>query len=442
MADKMPVAWTEGMFLRPQHFQQAHRSVMAQISQLTQSQHAYPWGALDIEIDNSMLSVGQFMLTKLEAVMPDHCFVDMPQQHQFPEPLIVNKDIRDQTVYLAIPALKSNGINVSMASENNVTRYHIEDYSLCDDTLESDSHELIQVSMLNSRLMLESEDHAGYVCLAIARIVEVTSEGLIKLDRSFIPPVLKVGNFNQLTSQIREVGALLKQRADAIAGRLTQGFAGSSSVADFMMLQALNKYDAIFQSLLSNSVISPYQLYERLVELVGEIATFSIASKRVPQLPNYDHDNLTSIFASVTGIVHQSLSQVLEQTAIEIKLEQSQFGISFGQIGDKSLLQSAQFVLAVKASVPHEELRQILPSQIKIGTVETIRDLVNNQVSGITISSLPAAPRQVPYVAGCHYFELNTQSEFWQQLTNSGGIALHLSGNYPDLSLSLWAIRS
>ncbi|WP_350586871.1 type VI secretion system baseplate subunit TssK, partial [Pseudoalteromonas sp. RB2-MNA-CIBAN-0110] len=82
-----------------------------------------------------------------------------------------------------------------------------------------------------------------------------------------------------------------------------------------------------------------------------------------------------------------SLSHVIEQTATEIKLEQSKFGISFGALKDKSVLSSGQFVLAIKASVPHEELRKILPSQIKIGSVETIRDLVNNQIPGITISN-------------------------------------------------------
>ena len=208
------------------------------------------------------------------------------------------------------------------------------------------------------------------------------------------------------------------------------------------MLQTLNKYDADFESLLNHSHVHPRAFYTRLIEMAGEVPTFSAANKRVPVLPKYDHANLQFVFSEVVSVLYQSLSQVIEQTATEIKLEQSKFGISFGALKDKSILDSSQFVLAVKASVPHEELRKLLPSQIKIGSVETIRDLVNNQIPGISINSLPTAPRQVPYHAGYHYFELNKQSEHWNKLKSSGGIAIHLSGNYPDLNLVLWAIRS
>jgi len=55
---------------------------------------------------------------------------------------------------------------------------------------------------------------------------------------------------------------------------------------------------------------------------------------------------------------------------------------------------------------------------------------------------LPTAPRQIPYHAGFHYFELNRHGEHWEKLRSSGGIAIHLSGSYPELQLSLWAIRT
>jgi len=29
----------------------------------------------------------------------------------------------------------------------------------------------------------------------------------------------------------------------------------------------------------------------------------------------------------------------------------------------------------------------------------------------------------------------------WKQLENSGGMALHVAGDFPDLTLELWAIR-
>jgi len=54
---------------------------------------------------------------------------------------------------------------------------------------------------------------------------------------------------------------------------------------------------------------------------------------------------------------------------------------------------------------------------------------------------LPVAPRQIPFHAGCHYFELERGGDLWKQLERSGGMALHIGGEFPGLELELWAIR-
>jgi len=442
MSDYTGVAWTEGMFLRPQHFQQADKHINQVIKRICESNLIFPWGVVNLNIDTTLLSTGQFSLSELSAVMPDLCPVEIPTDIELPQPLVVDKEAHDELICLAIPALKSNGVNLSSLEENAVTRYKLGDLKVSDDNLGTQSQETIQVAKIHCQLILASDDTSGFIVLPLARIIEVTNEGRIKLDSKYIPPTLKVTNCKPLMAIVREIGALINQRAESIAGRLCQGYAGTTSVADFIMLQTLNKYDAIFSSILTTESLHPYALYTRLIELSGELATFSSVNKRVPKLPAYDHLNLLKVFDDVVSFLYQSLSQVVEQSATEIKLEQSKFGISFGALSDKSLLSHAQFVLAIKASIPHEELRQVLPSQIKIGSVETIRDLVNNQIPGITITTLPSAPREVPYHAGFHYFELNKNSEHWNQLHNSGGIALHLSGNYPELQLTLWAIRT
>ena len=78
---------------------------------------------------------------------------------------------------------------------------------------------------------------------------------------------------------------------------------------------------------------------------------------------------------------------------------------------------------------------------VKIGAVEHIRDLVNVAIPGIAVRPLPVAPRQIPFYAGASYFELDRNSPHWQQMQSSGGFAIHVSGEFPNLRLELWAIR-
>jgi type VI secretion system protein ImpJ len=108
---------------------------------------------------------------------------------------------------------------------------------------------------------------------------------------------------------------------------------------------------------------------------------------------------------------------------------------------DRSILQAASFVLTVQADMPTENLRRVFPAQVKIGAVEQIRDLVNVAIPGIAVRPLPVAPRQIPFYAGASYFELDRNSPHWQQMQSSGGFAIHVSGDFPNMRLELWAIR-
>ena len=104
---------------------------------------------------------------------------------------------------------------------------------------------------------------------------------------------------------------------------------------------------------------------------------------------------------------------------------------------------NAQFVLAVSSQLPGDALRARFPTQVKIGTVERIRDLVNLQLPGVSMRPLPVAPRQIPFHAGFTYFELETRgNEMWKQLESSGGMAMHVAGDFPGLEIEFWAVRA
>jgi type VI secretion system protein ImpJ len=98
-------------------------------------------------------------------------------------------------------------------------------------------------------------------------------------------------------------------------------------------------------------------------------------------------------------------------------------------------------VLAAKAQLPTERLQASLPTLVKIGPGERIRDLVNLNLPGIVLRSLPVAPRQIPFHAGFLYFELERGGDLWKQTEQSGVLALHVAGEFPGLELEFWAVR-
>jgi type VI secretion system protein ImpJ len=291
--------------------------------------------------------------------------------------------------------------------------------------------------------MLESEERAGFTCLGLARIVEVQADRRVVVDERFIPPCLRVSATPVLSNLLGELVGMLGQRCEALGARLSQpGARGVAEVADFLLLQALNRNLPLLAHYADAGNIHPEALYATLIQLAGELLTFTAPDKKANVYPAYRHDDLQRSYGPVMADLRRSLSAMLDVTAVEIPLQERSHGVRVGPILDRNLLRSSQFVLTVMADLPGERIRRQGPLMIKVGAVEHLRELVNVQLEGIRITPMPVAPRQLPFLAGAVYFELDRGSPHWQQMQNSGGFGLHVSGDFPNLALSLWAIRA
>jgi type VI secretion system protein ImpJ len=300
----------------------------------------------------------------------------------------------------------------------------------------------LQIGRLNLRLLLARDASEGYATLGVARIVERRADNRVMLDTQWIPPTLDAGGNELLAGYLRELHGLLHQRGEALAARLAQpGRAGVGEIADFLLLEAVNRQEPLFAQLRQTSMLHPRDFYFIGASLAGDLATFR-DRRRPVQLPAYLHDDPQRCFKPMMDDLRQSLSMVLEQTAIPIELQDRKYGVRVAIIADVELQRSAQFVLAVASQMQGDALRARFPTQVKIGPVERIRDLVNLQLPGVPLRPLPVAPRQIPYHAGYTYFELETRgNEMWKQLESSGGLAMHIAGEFPGLELEFWAVR-
>ncbi|EKO3564623.1 type VI secretion system baseplate subunit TssK [Vibrio metschnikovii] len=434
------MVWSEGMFLRPQHFQQQERALAYEYRGLAKLTSNYSRGVEHISFDTALLKEGQVLLSKLTAILPDMTLVVIPEKDSSPLAVSVECHTENTLIQLAVPVEKLQGKNISSAEDRQVTRYKFIESNITDNVLGIDE-EIVQLAGLKCEIRVSNEDIPGYICLPIARIRQVTEEGGIFLDEDYVPPSLNVHHSPVLTKYLKNILAMLKIRADAIAQRLAQGKSAASSAVDFIMLQMLNRHEASLRHWSQGTELHPYTLVTHLFSLVGELSTFSNKNKRIPKLPEYIHYNMGEVFSEINQILSQYLSVVLEQTATKMPLEVRQFGIHVTPLPDKKLLSVCQFVLAVKADISPEDIRRRLPGQIKVGPAENIRDLINNQINGIAISPLSVVPRQMPYSSGFIYFELVKKGTYWSRLMESGGMAFHVSGHYPGLEMELWSIN-
>lgn len=444
MSEKNRIVWSEGLFLRPQHFQQQERYLEDYVQGRVGTLRTDAWGLVELEIERDLLAIGKLALRRARGVFPDGTPFAMPESDPLPPPLEVGTQLRDQVVHLAIPLQRAGATLAARANGSaEVTRYRSVDHQVRDVMSDVASVVDLEVAALNARLMPQSEPAEDFAQIPVAHVVECRADKQVVLDDRFIPTVLTCNTAPRLATFLAELQGLLHQRGEALAARaVASGRGGAAEIADFLMLQTINRYEPVVAHLAATSRCHPEELYRLGLEIAGDLSTLTASARRPPQFPGYRHDALRASFEPLMQALRGALSTVLEQNAIPIPLAQKKFGISVGTVPDRTLFDSAVFVLAARADMPTEEFRRRFPQQLKIGPVEKIRDLVNLQLPGIAIQAMPVAPRQIPYHAGFAYFELDRQGELWRGLKASGGIAIHQSGEFPGLALEFWAIRS
>ena len=442
MAWKNKVVWSEGMLLQPQHLQQHDRYWQSQLENRVAALRPYSWGFSELKIDEHQLALGKLALRACSGVLPDGTPFMLPADDELPLPLELPPDARNLAVVLALPLRRHGIAEVAGGGEpDNFARHRPDDYEVWDSN-GLDNSALLLVGKLRLRLALAPEVANAYATLGVARIIERHADGRLLLDPDYSPPCLDFRAAPRLAAFADELVGLLHARGDLLAARLSQpGAAGAAEIADFLLLQLLNRTEPLVIHLAGASGVHPETLYQALVSLAGELATFTDPGKRASNYPTYRHDALAETFAPVIADLRRALSTVMDSQAVPIPMDERQFGIRVAVVPDRELLRSSSFVLAVNAHMPPELLRTSFPAQAKIGSIEKIRDLVNLQLPGIGLRALPVAPRQLPFYAGYTYFELDSGSEYFQHLHQSAGFAMHVAGDFPGLQMQFWAIR-
>ncbi|MDD1780508.1 type VI secretion system baseplate subunit TssK [Enterovibrio sp. ZSDZ35] len=438
------VIWNEGLFIKPQHFQQMQRNFEYQLEERVATLNQHLYGITDLAFNAEYLSFGRVALERVGGVMPDGTVFNVPNEDTLPTALeISSNDVANQIVYLSIPLRSDTTTEINWPDSEINARFNSKRQNVRDTHSQNGDGVVIDVSPVCPKIMLESHDRSAYASIAIGRILEKRPDGSVLLDETFIPCHLKISAVPRLYRFVGEMAGLMHERAKNIAYRLgTPSQGGVAEVTDFMLLQALNRLQPMLQHLSKLPTLHPERLYAELSAICGELSTFTDESRLAPDFKAYRHDLPTEALNELLMKLRQSLSIVLEPKAVSIQLHQRKYGLMVAPIHDPGLLDDAEFIVAVRAKLPQEELRKLFTQQTKVASVEKIRELISLQLPGVPLSPLPIAPRQLPYHAGYIYYQLDKSSQAWSMLINGSGFAFHVAGHIPDVELQFWAIRS
>ncbi|CAI3805458.1 hypothetical protein GLGCALEP_03890 [Pseudomonas sp. MM221] len=444
MSSRNPVLWPEGLYVKPQHFQQAARASEAALHQRLASLNAAFYGFSELQLNDEYLSLGKIAITRARGIMPDGTAFDIPADLPPPPPLEIDDDpSKESEVYLCLPLRTDGGREVSWPDNAANFRYTAQAQEIKDTHSADGDLTQVDLAVPNLQLKRRTEDSNAFTRLALARILERRPDGGLQLDEGFYPTSISVRAVPALQRFLDEITHSLRERARGLATRIgASGQSGIADIRDFNLLQAMNRWWPCFQHLARQAQTHPEQLYLCMSQACGEFVTFTDESRLPQEYPAYHHAALHTSFKPLEDTLRRSLGTILRPRAVSLPLHSDKFGVMTTTLEDRRLIDEADFILAVRADLPPAALRQMFIQKAKITSLESLSDLVPLQLPGIPLLSLPVAPRDLPFHSGYSYFELDRRDPAWACMAKANGFGIHIAGDFPGLALQFWAIRS
>lgn len=444
------VLWGEGLFLRPQHFQQQDQYHESRLGDVARTIHPYYWGIRTLEFDPDALANGQLRLSAVSVIFPDGESYDAPGADSLPDTLNlsgVSNAADGFVVYLAIAPLKAfaqNSVDESAAGTGQVVRYahsHATQADLFTQAVPAD----ITVLKRWVRLVPGHESRDPFVTLPILRL-QRSATGAFEVDGTYLPPASSIQAVPAQSAMLRRLLDILEAKVSALYGHHREPSKNiiefrSGDIASFWLLHTASQHYAQLLHLYQNPAFHPERLFQALLSLAGALMTFSNAYS-LTDLPAYRHDEPTPGYMRLYRIVRDLLETVISTRYFAISIDEIKPSFWKGQLASDKIDAQTTFYLAVASSMPAPQLVEAVPAFFKVGAPDDVDKFVLSAMPGVKLAYAPQVPAAVPVRPGHFYFALESKGALYERMLKAQSLSIYVPNNFPELKLELIAVAS
>jgi type VI secretion system protein ImpJ len=426
------VHWSEGMFLRPHHFQASDRHWNELIGLHSHLDHPYGYGVYHVQISDEAIANGVLELVGLKARMRDGTIVACETNHIDTVDLSIRlSSTTDQSkevmAYLAIPKSSEGRANVATSANPVLARYSglIRD---TDDEGTGGNRQEIGLRQVNHRIVFSTEDISGFDVIPLVRLLRGgADDSRYRIDKSYFPPSITTQSWSELAEQIRDIRNFLGSRIKTMRTIIQdKGITLSSQVQGdlekIFLMHVLNESYGELSCLAFASGVHPLVTYTALCSIVGRCSIFG-ANAAIEEVPKYDHDDLASIFRWVTDRIRQLVNSVKEDECVQrnfigagkgmhVALEPEWFGPEWDWFFGVSPI-----------NISLEQCVQLLKESLdwKLGASDKVEMYMTKAQPGLKLRSIQQLPRGLTNRGKWVFFQIRLDDEPWKhvQLTQT-----------------------
>ena len=448
------VLWGEGLFLRPQHFQQQDRYHEARLNQTACALHPYCWGVRKLAVDLDALRSDVLRIDELSLLFPDGEVVRAPGDDALPPQVRLGDlppAVQTVTYHAALPALRTHGDNCASnldtpdAIDVRFGRHERETQDLYTQAADA------PVTYLRKalRLVADSEPLEAYESFPLLRLRRVATGGF-EIDPGFIPPSLAIDAFSSPGAGLYVGLARLMEKLLAKVGALYGDLREPSrnvveirggDVSAFWLRHTASAGYAALAHYLHHRELHPERLYGAMLELAGALMTQS-RSDRLEDLPSYVHAAPGPQDARLDGIIRDLLDTVISSRYFTIALHKDRPSYYLGALDSGRINPQTTLYLAVAADMPALRLVEAVPLQFKVGAPEDVDKFVLSALPGVKLVHAPQVPSAIPVRPDTCYFVIDSRGALYEAMLKAQSISVYVPNGVRELRLELIAVSA
>lgn len=429
MAKDGKVVWSEGMFLRTQHFQQQDRHTEDLVKDALGSLPHASFGFRSLVLDNTALEAGLVGILEAEGHFPDGTPISFPSGTAPIEPVKITSGTDAGIVSLAITAEREGAASIDPSHEKSSgARLRGELATVRDSVRGGADAEDIELARLSPKILLSGQETSGYVTLPIANLAGLDADGAVNLEDGFLAPAQIISAVPWYARFAQEVVTGLDRIADAHVG-VVIGATGAS-IENLLILELANAARPRIAHLLAQDRYHPSEFFLELAGLAGQMATFGSSSRRMAELPDYEHVNPQPAFEALADTLRSLILSLrhVEEKARALKVSRHSENVWTVRIDNPDIVRSNRIVVRVGGDISEALLRKLFVDQATVGAADEFDKLWTSRLPGIPLKPLHSQPREIPYDGDRLCLELDRTSEHWAEMSDAPGFVLGVSG--------------
>lgn len=397
-------------------------------------------GLIDCRFDEDALRNGVVSILHARGVMPDGLVFRFPEDPA-PDALDIREHFsptaQSHLLLLSIPAWIDGRASCSDPGRNGTsTRYVTSEQQLPDETTGLDP-KTVHLAQKNFRIVLDTQIPDDAVTLPIARLTRDGSGNFV-YDPEFVPPCVRIGASARLLTELQRLVEMLESKATALASERAAGGDGdgAAEIVNFWLSHTLQSAIPPLRHHLRLRKSHPEQLFMELSRLAGALCTFSMDAS-ASELPNYDHADPESCFAEVLHHVRRHLDVVVAEGAHVVRLVPGKPNFLSGVVPDERAYAKTSWYLAVRSSMPRDELATGVPRLVKVCSDKHIERLVQEAFPGLALHSVPHPPAGLKPRPGVQYFRMERTDPCWASIVQTRQVGVYVPDSISQTDVSI-----